>query len=376
MKNPLGLGPIGHTLASVYSNTFKQKNRLTASQFFIKYFPLELNAMRKPLTPAGAVTSLFFILSLSATLGTSRSTPPCSSGTSIHPRINSKTRLTPSRDVGADDGQQLEEFNLEMDWNPSSCFGDDMCDSSKITNAFTFSEMTATLIDRSKNNSRCWDESSDQAKKLVVSDEVSKGTKKALECMFENAAGSNEDLWRDVYVSEGSCSGMSPSQYFDTITRLYMSVGANQIASDFGVLSHSGIGNETEISVDRDSFLDYVTARVGRKAWIECDPDTRILRNVQVCINPNDPYLIQDCTMDRNDPASTNGIPCRGELRLPIQPGGNISDKCSAYLLSEPKPALDGANTRIIDPSRPGSSSQRWGRSSLVIGAFVLLMAP
>jgi hypothetical protein len=44
--------------------------------------------------------------------------------------------------------------------------------------------------------------------------------------------------------------------------------------------------------------------------------------------------------------------------------------------LSEPKPALDGANTRIIDPSRPGSSSQRWGRSSFVIGAFVLLMAP
>jgi ribonuclease I len=366
MKNPLGLGP------SVYSNPFKQKNRLTASQFFIKYFPLELNAMRKPLTPAGAVTSLFFILSMSATLGTSRSTPPCSSGASIHPRINSKTRLTPSPTTrrvaalvtGADDGQLLEKFNLEMDWNPSSCFGDDMCDSSKITNAFTVSEMTASLIDPSKNNSRCWDKSSDQAKKLVVSDEVSKGTKKALECMFEAAAGSNEDLWRDVYVGEGSCSGMSPSQYFDTITRLYMSVGANQIASDFGVLSHSGTGNETEISVDRDSFLDYVTARVGRKAWIGCDPDTRILLNVQVCINPNDPYLIQDCTMDRNDPASTNGIPCRGELRLPIQPGGNISDKCSAYLLSEPKPATDG------------SSSQRWGRSSLVIGAFVLLMAP
>ncbi len=268
---------------------------------------------------------------------------------------------------GADDGQGLEKFNLEMDWNPSSCFGDDQweypCDSSKIINAFTVSQMTAELVDRRKNNSRCWDISGDQAKKLVVSDEVSKETKAALECMFAAAVGSNEDLWRDVYVTEGSCSGMSPSQYFDTITRLYMSVGANQIASDFGLLSFNGTGNETEISVDRDSFLDYVTDRVGRKAWIECDPETRILRYVQVCIDPNDPYLIQDCTMDRNYPPSTNGIACSGELRLPIQPGGNISDKCSPYLLSEPKPALDGA------------SSQIWGRSSLVIGAFVLVMA-
>jgi len=273
----------------------------------------------------------------------------------------------------SEDGQSLEKFNLEMDWNPSSCFGDDQCDSSKITNAFTVSEMTARLIDRSKDNSRCWDESSDQAKKLVVSDEVSKGTKAALECMFENAAGSNEDLWRDVYVRVGSCSGMSPSQYFDTVTRLFMSVGANQIAADFGLLSHDGTDGETEISVDRDSFLDYVTERVGRKAWVECDPDTRILRNVLVCVNPNDPYLIQDCTMDRNDPTSTNGIPCRGELLLPINPSGEISDKCSPYLLSEPNPALDGANTRITDPSPPGSSSQRWGRAGLLLAtAFVL----
>ena len=280
----------------------------------------------------------------------------------------------PSDGTGdSEDGQSLEKFNLEMDWNPSSCVGDDQCESTKITNAFTVSEMAAKLVDRSQDNNRCWDESSDQAKKLVVSDEVSKGTKAALECMFENAAGSNEDLWRDVYVRVGSCSGMSPSQYFDTVTRLFMSVGANQIAADFGLLSHDGTDGETEISVDRDSFLDYVTERVGRKAWVECDPDTRILRNVLVCVNPNDPYLIQDCTMDRNDPTSTNGIPCRGELLLPINPSGEISDKCSPYLLSEPNPALDGANTRITDPSPPGSSSQRWGRAGLLLAtAFVL----
>ena len=204
---------------------------------------------------------------------------------------------TDSRD--GDGSQRLEKFNLEMDWNPSSCFGDDACKSEKITNAFTVSEMTARLVDRSQDNGRCWNKTSDQAKNLVISDEVSSGTKAALECMFENAAGSNEDLWRDVYVRVGSCTGMSPSQYFDAVTRLFMSVGANQIAADFGLLSHNGSEGETEVTVDRDSFLDYMNERVGRKTWIECDPDTRLLRVVLVCVNPNDPFLIQVCRCRR-----------------------------------------------------------------------------
>lgn len=159
--------------------------------------------------------------------------------------------------------------------------------------------MAARLVDRSQDNGRCWNKTSDQAKNLVISDEVSSGTKAALECMFENAAGSNEDLWRDVYVRVGSCTGMSPSQYFDAVTRLFMSVGANQIAADFGLLSHNGSEGETEVTVDRDSFLDYMNERVGRKTWIECDPDTRLLRVVLVCVNPNDPFLIQVCRCRR-----------------------------------------------------------------------------
>jgi hypothetical protein len=233
----------------------------------------------------------------------------------------------------------LEKFNLEMDWNPTSCYKIDECSASKIVNAFTITEMRARLCDRSRDNTRCWKKDSDQAKGLVVSDEVSKGTLRALECMFENAAGANEDLWRDLFVNVGSCTGMSPEVYFGTMTRLYMSVGLNSIVEDFKTKG-SVVETGTSITVDRDEFLDYVSERLGRKAWIECDPDTRLLRVVLVCVNPLPPYDIIDCTMDRNDPTSTNGIPCAGSLSMPLNSqGGNangISESCSQYMLEPP----------------------------------------
>jgi hypothetical protein len=84
--------------------------------------------------------------------------------------------------------------------------------------------------------------------------------------------------------------------------------------------------------------------RIGGKAWmIDCDPEWRLLRVVLVSINPNDPYVIQDCTMDRNDPTSTNGIPCQGEVKLPLHPKNSTSEACTPYLLSDPSPVLDRA---------------------------------
>ena len=255
---------------------------------------------------------------------------------------------------------ELEKFNLEMDWNPSSCYGDDECKTTKMVRAFTFSELTAKLVDRSENNTRCWDPKGSEAKTLIVGDQVSKETRDALRCIAENAAGSNEDLWHDIYVNVGSCTGLTPWVYFDLVVKLYTSIGLNRIAEDYGI-------GET---VDRDSFLDYVNERIGRKVWIECDPDTRILRNVVVCIDPNDPFLIQDCTMDRNDPTSTNGIPCRGELKLPQTTSRGISDMdaCEAYLLTDPAPALYGAQTKTVSASE--YSHSLWAAASVVLLAL------
>ena len=233
--------------------------------------------------------------------------------------------------------EPLEQFHLELDWNPSSCYDIyddggfyDECEASRMVDAFTISQKTAQLVNRYQNNSRCWNESSSEA--LEVGSMISmipQDTRDELSCVYQNAGGSDEDLWKDVYDSEGSCTGVPPVNYFDLVLKLYKSIGLNRIAQDFGA-------GET---VDRDSFLDYLNERIGRKVSIVCDPATRILRWVVVCIDPKDPYLIQDCTMDRDDPDSADGISCRGELRMP-RIGTAASDSCAAVLYTDPAPAL------------------------------------
>lgn len=224
--------------------------------------------------------------------------------------------------------QKLEKFNFEMDWNPSSCYQDSSCSKDKIIDAFTISEMTSKLVDRDEKNGRCWNADSSEAKTLTVTEELSRGTVKSLECIFQNAAGENKDLWRDMYVRVGSCSGLSPKQYFEIVVKLYATVGLNEIAKDFGVSKQNDV-------VDRDTFLDYISSRVGKKAWIECDPDTRILRVVLVCVRASPPFDIIDCTMDRNDPTSTNGIPCKGDLVLPMDATKKVREECKPYLYPE-----------------------------------------
>ena len=217
-----------------------------------------------------------------------------------------------------------------MDWNPSSCYKDSVCSDDRVLNAFTVSEINPKLIDRDKKNDRCWDKSSYEATSLVVGNEVSRGTLEALKCIYQNSAGDNEDLWRTLYVGRGSCSGMSVSDYFDLIVKLYTSLNVNKIAYDFGI--HNGTAL-TKTEVDRDEFLDYINAESGKKAWIECDPDEKILKHVLFCTEPYPPYNVIDCTMDRNDPTSTNGIPCDGTLRLPMNSnGGYVSETCQPYL--------------------------------------------
>ena len=217
-----------------------------------------------------------------------------------------------------------------MDWNPSSCYKDSVCSDDRVLNAFTVSEINPKLLDRDKTNDRCWDKSSYEATSLVVGNEVSRGTLEALKCIYQNSAGDNEDLWRTLYVGRGSCSGMSVSDYFDLIVKLYTSLNVNKIAYDFGI--HNGTAL-TKTEVDRDEFLDYINAESGKKAWIECDPDEKILKHVLFCTEPYPPYNVIDCTMDRNDPTSTNGIPCDGTLRLPMNSnGGYVSETCQPYL--------------------------------------------
>ncbi|KAI8108703.1 hypothetical protein M9435_005120 [Picochlorum sp. BPE23] len=236
--------------------------------------------------------------------------------------------------------KKLEKFNFEMDWNPTSCYGDSDCEDSKQVNAFTISEMTAKLEDREAKNTRCMGKNSDEAKELNVTDTISKGTLRALECIYANAAGDNEEMWHSLYVNVGSCTGLSVRDYFDTMVQLYDKVNLNSIIYGMGIADGTSVLKK---EVDRDTLLDTVSASVGKKAWIECDPDLMMLRIVLVCVNPDPPYDIIDCTMDRNDPTSTNGIPCDGMLKLPAAPVGKVSDTCQPYMpfsIPTPPPAV------------------------------------
>ena len=234
--------------------------------------------------------------------------------------------------------EKLEKFNFEMEWNPTACFRNSSCDESKHVNAFTISEMTAKLEDRQANNTRCIGKNSNEAKELNVTENVSNGTLQALQCIYANAAGDNEEMWHSLYVKVGSCTGLSVSDYFDTMVQLYKKVNLNNIINNMGIVDGKSVLKE---EIDRDTLLDTVSAAVGKKAWVECDPDLRILRNVLVCVSPDPPYEIIDCTMDRNDPTSTNGIPCDGMLKLPSVASGNISDTCQPYIpFSTPMPTL------------------------------------
>jgi len=228
-----------------------------------------------------------------------------------------------------------------MDWNPSSCYKDSVCTDDKILNAFTVSEIDPKLLDRNKGNDRCWDKSSFEASNLIVGNEVSRGTLEALKCIYQNSAGDNEELWRNLYVQRGSCTGLSVSDYFDLIVKLYTSLNLNKIAYDFGIYNGTAI---TKGEVDRDDFLNFINAESGKKAWIECDPDEKVLKVVLFCIEPYPPYDVIDCTMDRNDPTSTHGIPCDGTLRLPMNSkGGYTSETCQPYIPY-------GISTKWVEP--------------------------
>jgi len=257
--------------------------------------------------------------------------------------------------------RDLLKFNLEMDWNPSSCYVNSECKESKQINGFTISEMTAKLEEKGAKNIRCMNKNSQGAKDLRVTDQLSKGTLRALECIYENSAGENEEMWKNLYVNVGSCTGLSVSEYFDTIVKLYDKVNVNKIIYDMGITDGKSVVQD---KVDRDALLDAVSDAVGKKAWIECDPDLMMLRVVLVCVDPEPPYDIIDCTMDTKDPTSTNGIPCDGKLKLPtISDGGYVSEKCQDYIPygvsksgvveaeAEPSPDADESSSPSLCPT-------------------------
>lgn len=251
----------------------------------------------------------------------------------LHQEMNStiveepSPALQPAQEPDPEPIQEILDFQLEMDWNPASCYGYSGCEESKQVNAFTISEMTVRLDENGARNTQCMDEDSEEAKDLRVTNQLSQGTLRAMECIFENSAGENEDLWKDVYITEGSCTGLPVSEYFDMMVKLYTEVNLNKIIYEMGITNGTSVVRN---EVDRDTLLNAVSKVVGKKAWIGCNPEIMMLRYVQVCVSPEPPYDIVDC--QDGDPQGIDDTSCDGMLTLPtISSGGYVSEECRQY---------------------------------------------
>ena len=69
-------------------------------------------------------------------------------------------------------------------------------------------------------------------------------------------------------------------------------------------------------TVDRDTFLNQLSAAYGKRAWIECNYDTKNLRNVVVCMKSSPPFQAVDCPFSTTATYG-NGFYCKGSLNLP-----------------------------------------------------------
>ena len=70
-------------------------------------------------------------------------------------------------------------------------------------------------------------------------------------------------------------------------------------------------------TVNRDTFLNQLSSAFGKKAWIECDGDTKNLNNVVVCIAKSSPHDVIDCPWLTTTGGDSNGVKCSGSLKLP-----------------------------------------------------------
>ena len=225
----------------------------------------------------------------------------------------------------------INVLRMKIDWNPSLCEREpENCKEDEVWNAFTIDQISTQLVDKGETNGRCWDPVSSEANNLIVKNDISEGTFKALECMSHYPLGDIEERWRFLYVDPGSCSGLSVPRYFDTMAKVYSAVKLNRIAYEFGIFDENGMKKQ---SVDRDQFLDFIESKIGEKAWIECDSDKKVLRRVVFCLEPYAPFDVTDCTEDRYSDASSHGIGCSGQLQLPRSSGnGYVSAECQPYM--------------------------------------------
>ena len=84
-------------------------------------------------------------------------------------------------------------------------------------------------------------------------------------------------------------------------------------------------------TMDRDTFLEQLSTQWGARAWLICDPPTRDVTRVSVCLAPQPPYNPIDCPWGITRPSKYNES-CAGQLNLPTTNAVSVPSTCTQYI--------------------------------------------
>lgn len=208
---------------------------------------------------------------------------------------------------------------LQLEWAPNECIAGTCADTP--IGAFSVNQLVPTNAN-TENPSQQGGCPSTPYDASQIPPEV----QAELQCIFYNPSGDVEGLWRDLWDREGRCSGLSIDTFFGAIAAAFNQRDVNAILASEGlVLPADSPG------LDRDSLLDALDKNIAR-TFVQCDPTTKRLRYVDICLDPKD-LKPKDCPWwkDRysQDPSTPGGAQCSGTLLM--LPGAAPSPECQAY---------------------------------------------
>ena len=209
----------------------------------------------------------------------------------------------------------IARYNLDLDWNPSSCFNDSDCFPEKVVNAFTVYGLSAEYNDSDAETASCKSYTKDPEKFLSL---IPQETRDKLLCIFGNAAGENAKLWIQSYADSGRCTGLDIAEYFDLVAKLYAATNLNRIVQKLGMINDTYL---LHTAVNQIKLSDAISNITGARVRVDCDPEIGILTKVRFCFSPNPSFKLVDCESNSK---------CQGILRIPNRKGaiGSLQDEC------------------------------------------------
>lgn len=231
----------------------------------------------------------------------------------------------------------FDMFVLQQDWAPNAC--ESAGCTGPLVGAFTVFGFVPTNSDGENpgdsKQKKCADVAFDAA-------QIPAAVASELECMWFDSNGDNQALWQAAWDKEGRCSGLTIAQFFTSITTTYNANNLNTWLAEGGAtLSSDDMASPI---LDRDEMLALIEARLGKKSAVQCDPSTKRLRYVDICLDRTTQQPV-DCPWGYQPSAE-----CEGPILMAT--GVAPSPQCAAYF---PK-TIPGAFPALGTSPSPGAS--------------------